>query len=62
MQPLRAHEHWHVDISYFNIAGTFYYLCAILDGATRFSTAIWIARDQKMEPARAQRRAHCHSP
>ena len=35
-QPLQAHEHWHVDISYLNLAGTFYYLCSILDGATRF--------------------------
>jgi transposase InsO family protein len=35
-QPVRPHEHWHVDISYVNLAGTFYYLCALLDGATRF--------------------------
>jgi putative transposase len=35
-QPLNAHEHWHVDISYLNIRGTFYYLCSVLDGATRF--------------------------
>jgi len=26
VQPLRPHEHWHVDISYINICGTFYYL------------------------------------
>lgn len=36
VQPLHPHEHWHIDISYLNIAGTFYYLCAVLDGATRF--------------------------
>ncbi|HKV98630.1 MAG TPA: IS3 family transposase [Vicinamibacterales bacterium] len=36
VQPLRPHEHWHVDITYVNLAGTFYYLCAVLDGATRF--------------------------
>jgi transposase InsO family protein len=36
VQPLRPHEHWHIDITYVNIAGTFYYLCAILDGASRF--------------------------
>ena len=36
VQPLQPHEHWHIDISYVNIAGTFYYLCSILDGATRF--------------------------
>lgn len=35
-QPLQAHEHWHIDVSYINLAGTFYYLCSILDGATRF--------------------------
>lgn len=36
IQPLAAHEHWHIDITYLNIAGTFYYLCLVLDGATRF--------------------------
>lgn len=35
-QPLLPHEHWHIDITYINIAGTFFYLCAILDGASRF--------------------------
>lgn len=35
-QPLQPHEHWHVDISYVNVAGTFYYLCSILDGCSRF--------------------------
>jgi putative transposase len=35
-QPLKAHEHWHVDISYLNICGTFYYLCSILDGFSRY--------------------------
>jgi len=35
-QPLRPHEHWHIDISHINLAGTFYYLCSILDGASRF--------------------------
>ncbi len=35
-QPLKPHEHWHVDISYLNIRGTFYYLCSVLDGASRF--------------------------
>ena len=36
MQPLRPHQQWHVDISYLNIAGTFYFLCSILDGCSRF--------------------------
>lgn len=34
-QPLKAHEHWHIDVSYLNIRGTFYYLCSILDGYSR---------------------------
>lgn len=36
VQPLRAHQHWHVDISYINVAGTFYYLCSLLDGYSRY--------------------------
>ena len=36
VQPLAPHEHWHIDISYLNISGTFYYLCSILDGMSRF--------------------------
>ena len=26
-QPSGPHKHWHMDISYVNISGTFYYLC-----------------------------------
>jgi transposase InsO family protein len=36
VQPLQPHEHWHVDVAYLNIAGTFYYLCSILDGCSRY--------------------------
>jgi putative transposase len=36
VQPLRPHEHWHVDVAYINIAGTFYYLCSLLDGCSRY--------------------------
>jgi len=35
-QPLQPHEHWHVDVSYINVAGTFYYLTSVLDGASRY--------------------------
>lgn len=35
-QPQRPHQHWHIDITYLNICGTFYYLCTILDGYSRF--------------------------
>jgi hypothetical protein len=36
VQPLAPHEHWHIDISHINIAGTFYFLCSLLDGASRY--------------------------
>ena len=36
VQPLAAHDHWHVDISYLNVAGTFYYLTSVLDGFSRY--------------------------
>ena len=36
VQPLKAHEHWHIDISYINISGTFYYMCSVLDGFSRY--------------------------
>jgi transposase InsO family protein len=37
-QPLQPHDHWHIDFSYLNIAGTFYYMCSILDGCSRYIT------------------------
>jgi putative transposase len=36
VQPLQAHAHWHVDVSYINVSGTFYYFCGLLDGFSRF--------------------------
>lgn len=47
VQPLTPHQHWHVDVSYLNIAGTFYFLCSILDGCSRFIVH-WEIRE-KME-------------
>lgn len=35
VQPIQPHEHWHIDVTYINIAGTFYFLCSILDGFSR---------------------------
>lgn len=35
-QPLKPQEHWHIDISYINISGTFYYMCSVLDGFSRY--------------------------
>lgn len=36
VQPTRLHEHWHMDIAHLNLGGTFYYLCAIIDGYSRY--------------------------
>lgn len=47
-QPLQPHEHWHVDFSYLNLGGTFYYLCSVLDGASRAILA-WDIRPQMRE-------------
>jgi transposase InsO family protein len=44
-QPLKPHEHWHMDFSYLNISGTFYHLCAILDGYSR-SIVHWDIRER----------------
>lgn len=34
-QPDAPHRHWHTDIAYLNICGTFYYLCSFIDGYSR---------------------------
>jgi transposase InsO family protein len=47
-QPLGPHQHWHVDISYLNLAGTFYYLCSVLDGYSRY-LAHWEIRESMTE-------------
>jgi transposase InsO family protein len=47
-QPLRPHEHWHLDVSYINISGTFYYLCSVLDGASRY-VVHWEIRESMKE-------------
>jgi transposase InsO family protein len=49
-QPLGPHEHWHVDISYINLSGTFYYLCSVLDGYSRFMVH-WEIREAMTEAA-----------
>ena len=46
--PLAPHEHWHTDISYLNICGTFYYLCSVLDGCSR-TTLHWEIRESMKE-------------
>ena len=47
-QPLQAHQHWHIDVSYINISGTFYYLCSVLDGYSR-AIVHWDLRESMTE-------------
>jgi putative transposase len=47
-QPLQPHEHWHIDISYVNLQGTFYYRCSVLDGFSRYLVA-WDLRESMTE-------------
>jgi putative transposase len=48
LQPLKPHDHWHVDVSYLNICGTFYYLCGLLDGYSRYIVH-WEIRESMTE-------------
>ena len=48
VQPLTAHEHWHVDVTYLNLGGTFYYLCSLLDGYSRYIVH-WEIRESMTE-------------
>jgi transposase InsO family protein len=47
-QPQHPHEHWHVDVSHINICGTFYYLCSVLDGWSRY-VVHWELRESMKE-------------
>jgi transposase-like protein len=47
-QPPAAHQHWHIDVSYINISGTFYYLCSVLDGYSRMIVH-WDLRESMKE-------------
>ena len=47
-QPAKPHEHWHSDISYVNIAGTFYYFFGLIDGASRY-VVHWEIRESMKE-------------
>lgn len=35
-QPEAPHQHWHTDVAYVNVGGTFYYLISVLDGYSRY--------------------------
>src|ERR1039457_7273764 len=45
---LQPHQHWHIDVSYINVSGTFYYLCSILDGYSR-AIVHWDLRESMTE-------------
>lgn len=47
-QPDGPHRHWHMDISYLNLGGTFYYLCSVLDGWSRYLVH-WEIRESMKE-------------
>jgi len=47
-QPPHPHQHWHIDVSYINVSGTFYYLCSVLDGYSR-SIVHWDLRESMTE-------------
>jgi transposase InsO family protein len=47
-QPSWPHRHWHIDVSHVNVAGTFFYLCTVIDGYSRYITA-WDLRESMTE-------------
>ena len=47
-QPEGPHRHWHIDVSYIKICSTFYYLCSILDGYSRYIVN-WDIRESMTE-------------
>ena len=47
-QPAKPHEHWHIDVSYINLRGTFYYLLSVIDGYSR-SIVHWEIRESMKE-------------
>ncbi len=48
VQPLGPHGHWHVDVSYLNLGGTFHYLASVLDGYSRYIVD-WDIRESMKE-------------
>ncbi|MBM3346464.1 MAG: IS3 family transposase [Betaproteobacteria bacterium] len=48
VQPDGPHGHWHIDVSYVNLAGTFYFLITVLDGYSRYIVH-WEIRESSKE-------------
>jgi hypothetical protein len=57
-QLLRPHQHWHIDVSYITLCGTFYYLCSILDGFIRFL----VQSNGKLERRHKSLKSECIRP
>ena len=57
VQPLGPHKHWHTDISYLNLGGTFYFFISVLDGFSR-SIVHW-AITEKMEEKDVEQVIQC---
>ena len=36
IQPTKIHQEWHVDVSYINVGGTFYFWISVLNGFSRY--------------------------
>ena len=47
-QPSGPHKHWHTDVTYVNLGGTFFYLSAVLDGFSRYIVH-WELKEQMKE-------------
>ena len=47
-QPVGPHQHWHIDVAYINVCGTFFFLCSLLDGFSR-SIVHWEIRPNMQE-------------
>jgi putative transposase len=47
-QPASPHRHWHIDIAYLNICGTFYHMISVLDGYSRYIVH-WEIREKMTE-------------
>nr|WP_320011983.1 DDE-type integrase/transposase/recombinase [uncultured Desulfobulbus sp.] len=48
VQPLKPHDHWHINVSYINLKGTFYYMYSLLDGCSRYIVH-WELRESMTE-------------
>ena len=45
IQPDQPHEHWHIDFSFIRVSETFFFLCCVLDGCSRYIVS-WDLRTQ----------------